>query len=491
MTTTPSNPGAPITPGALRGQAVGKIVAILLVVVVALGGMLYYLDIRKAKQEDQRANAKQHVLLRPRDEANDWRAKEGGRVEQLNREIETLQREVRNMKERDEREQARQTKADAKADAPAPGRSRTRADGGTASPPPALKDILPPLPGADGQPQSTGRGGRSPQLVGPSEGKGPLTIPGAPLPPPSTKRPDGPAAGADGAPEGLPGLGTPSTPSSPFGRPGESGGPRASAASALGSDTGKIRAITPRNAQGQRGANTLQAEKVGWLPSGSIIPGVLLSGVDAATGQGNSQPYPVLIRLTDTAILPNGMSMDVIGCTLIGAAVGDLAAERVSIRTEGMACLLRRGGGLVTIDGDFKAAVIGPDGKLAIRGRVVQKEGAIIARALTAGFVSGLSDAFKPNISYAPFQLGGTTTATNAASAFAMPPPQQVLTAAGLAGVGKSMELLSKYYLDLAQQIHPVIEIQAGTPVDIMVLKGIALRWRSSAPVDNTAGIIE
>ena len=46
MTTTPSNPGAPITPGALRGQAVGKIVAILQVLVLALGGMLYYLDIR-------------------------------------------------------------------------------------------------------------------------------------------------------------------------------------------------------------------------------------------------------------------------------------------------------------------------------------------------------------------------------------------------------------------------------------------------------------
>jgi hypothetical protein len=486
--TGPTPPGSPLTPGSLRMQAVGKMMGILLLVVVLLGGMLYYLDARKTHQDDQRANTKQHVLLRPRDEANDWRAKEGGRVEELNRQIEALQHEVRNMKEQEDRDRNRQANTDT-APTPAP-RTRPRSDGGIAPPPPALKDILPPLPGEGGSSSATGgRPGRNVQMSGPAAGSGKLPGPSTPLPGPTRS----PVPGVPESPEGLPGLGTPSTPpggASPFSRPSQ-GSPRQSSATSLGSDTGKIRAITPRTLQGQRSANALQTEKVGWLPSGSMIPGVLLTGVDAATGQGNAQPYPVLIRLTDTAILPNSMSMDVIGCTLVGAAVGDLASERVSIRTEGLACLLRRDLGLVTIDGDFRAAIVGPDGKLAIRGRVVQKEGAIIARALTAGFVSGLSEAFKPRISYTPYTFGGTSADVNNNSSFTLPPPQDLLTAAGLSGVGKSMELLAKYYLSLAEQIHPVIEIQAGTPVDIMVLKGIALRWRSSAPMDTTPTIIE
>jgi conjugal transfer pilus assembly protein TraB len=129
---------------------------------------------------------------------------------------------------------------------------------------------------------------------------------------------------------------------------------------------------------------------------------------------------------------------------------------------------------MVTIDGEIKGHAIGEDGKVGLRGRVVAKEGTLIARSLVAGFLSGLGQAFKPRITVTPLQLGGTTDTTKA---FQLPPLGDTLEAAGVSGVGRSMELLSGYYLQQLQKIFPIIEIDAGRQVDIMILKGMPLRF--------------
>jgi conjugal transfer pilus assembly protein TraB len=264
-------------------------------------------------------------------------------------------------------------------------------------------------------------------------------------------------------------------------------GPRGGPSSSLPPDSGKLRVITPH---GINPRNAIpEAEKVGWLPSGTIIPGILLTGIDASTLAGQNLPYPVLIRLSDTALLPNDFRMDLQNCVAVGAAVGDLATERVSIRTESLSCLLKRSGALVTIDGDLKATILGGDGKTGIRGRVVMKEGALIARTMVAGFLSGLSEAFKPRISYAPIQLGSSDVTNN--SAFSLPPIQDTLAAAGLAGIGKSMDRLTEFYTALAMKTAPVIEVSSGTKVDLVVLKGLPLRWKASAPSEQRSDLIE
>lgn len=210
--------------------------------------------------------------------------------------------------------------------------------------------------------------------------------------------------------------------------------------------------------------------------------------MDAGTGTGRSLPYPVLIRLTDPGILPNRFRMDLAECFVIGAAFGDLPSERVYIRSENLSCL-RKSGGFLTIDGDLKGHVIGEDGKLGLRGRVVSKEGTLIARSLMAGFLSGMGEAFRPRITYAPLQLGGTTTDQS----FQLPPFGDSMAAAGLSGVGKSMELLARHYLQQAQGLYPVIEIAAGRRVDVVVLKGMPLKFnvQRAAAAATTPGLIE
>jgi len=65
------------------------------------------------------------------------------------------------------------------------------------------------------------------------------------------------------------------------------------------------------------------------IPAGSILRGVLLSGMDAPTGrQSRRDPCPALARIKHDAILPNRFRADVRECFLALAGYGDLGSER-------------------------------------------------------------------------------------------------------------------------------------------------------------------
>jgi conjugal transfer pilus assembly protein TraB len=50
------------------------------------------------------------------------------------------------------------------------------------------------------------------------------------------------------------------------------------------------------------------------------------------------------------------------------------------------------------------------------------------------------------------------------------------MEAAGIAGVGNALDQLSRYYMDMAQNMFPVVEIDAGRQVDFIVISGVALK---------------
>ena len=43
-------------------------------------------------------------------------------------------------------------------------------------------------------------------------------------------------------------------------------------------------------------------------------------------------------------------------------------------------------------------------------------------------------------------------------------------------GVGKALDRLAQYYITLAEKVFPVIEIDAGRTVDVVLTQGIALQ---------------
>jgi len=119
------------------------------------------------------------------------------------------------------------------------------------------------------------------------------------------------------------------------------------------------------------------------MPAGSLFQGVLLNGMDAPTGRGyTSQPYPVTVRLTSLAFLPNQFSTNVRECFVIAAGVGRLDDERVHLRTERLSCV-NPGGQIIDIP--LEGYITGEDGKVGLRGTVVERTGALLARSALAG----------------------------------------------------------------------------------------------------------
>lgn len=219
-----------------------------------------------------------------------------------------------------------------------------------------------------------------------------------------------------------------------------------------------------------------------WLPTGAIIPVRLLSGLDAPTGGSGgsgsaiggagsaaglaSNPHPVLMEVIDLAKLPNETTMDATGCFALGEGMGDISTERAMIRVLGISCVKSDG---VAVDLPLKGVVTGEDGKIGLRGRMVIRESAMLARALLTGFVSGVSKAFMP------FQMG-FFVAPNAQQALQFPDPQQV----GLAGLAGGMQqaagMLAQHYARMAARIYPVIEVDAGRWADLIVTEGRELK---------------
>lgn len=200
-----------------------------------------------------------------------------------------------------------------------------------------------------------------------------------------------------------------------------------------------------------------------YIPAGTYIRGVVLHGMDAPTGgQSQQNPHPVLIKLADDAVLPNMFRSALKNCMITANGYGDIAAERAYIRTDRLSCIDEDGG---AIDVALKGYVAGEDGKTGMRGRVVEKTGRILANAMLAAVGSGIGQAFKAQ---------GTVTSLNALGGTT----EQVTDGfkAGFGGgVNKAFDKLSEYYIKVAERMFPVVEVNGGRVVDIVVSRGVSI----------------
>jgi len=209
-----------------------------------------------------------------------------------------------------------------------------------------------------------------------------------------------------------------------------------------------------------------------YIPAGSIISGVLLTGVDAPTGmQARRDPIPALMRIKHDAILPNRFSTDVKECFVLFGATGDLSTERALLRAETLSCI-RHDGGVIEVVLD--AYALGDDGKAGIRGRLVSRNGSLVAKAAFASFAEALSQIFRP------VAIQGFNTSPGQRTDFQAPDASEALEAAGYAGFGGAMRRLSDYFVDLADEIVPFVEVDAARQVEAVLLKGVTLQIRSA-----------
>ncbi len=208
-----------------------------------------------------------------------------------------------------------------------------------------------------------------------------------------------------------------------------------------------------------------------YLPSGSFVRAVLLAGLNAPTGgQAQSNPHPVLLRLVDHAQLPNRFRLKAKDCLIVGSGYGDLSSERAYIRTESLSCVSPRG---ESLDLPIKGYVAGEDGKAGVMGRLITKQGQVLANALIAGIGSGLGQAF---------QQSATTTSTSPLGSTSTVKSGEEFKAGISSGVGKAMDRLAQYYISLAEKLYPVVEVDAGRLVDVVITKGAMLPMGEASP---------
>lgn len=208
---------------------------------------------------------------------------------------------------------------------------------------------------------------------------------------------------------------------------------------------------------------------VPYIPAGANFEAVLLNGMDASTAIGaNRTPTPALLRVKTEAILPNLQSFNVRECFVLAGGVGNMSSERVELRSESMSCISDNG---VVWEGKVEGYLVGEDGKTGARGRLVSKQGALLAKSFMAGFASGLSGAFAPQE-----MQSVNLTSGSGPTAYQYPTANQVIGSGMSKGLNQSTTALSNFYIKMAEQMFPILELDAGRKMTVILIKGTELK---------------
>jgi len=202
-----------------------------------------------------------------------------------------------------------------------------------------------------------------------------------------------------------------------------------------------------------------------YLPP-SFMEAKLLTGFDASTsGKGTSNPEPLLLRIQTPAVLPNDVKQELQGCFVIAEAVGRLDKERADVRLVSLSCLSNEG--KAVIDTPIKGFVTDADSKVGLAGRVVSRMGAATARTILAGFFEGMGDMLKSAATTRSTSALGTTTTVDSS---------QIAKYSIGGGLSEGADSLHDFYLSLAKQATPVIEVGATKKITVIISEGKELQ---------------
>lgn len=217
------------------------------------------------------------------------------------------------------------------------------------------------------------------------------------------------------------------------------------------------------------------------IPVNSGLDGVLLTGVAArpAGGQGGGAMgavtsamnigVPFVTRIKGDALMPNfWRHARLSDCFISGEGLGSLSMERVNAIADRVSCIDE--GGQVW-EGSPKAYAVDADGTAGLAGRVVSRQGRLLAQAALAGMAAGLGQALSPQA-----VAGSNTSASGGTQAYQTPSAGFIAAGALSGGLAAANAQLAKFYLDYAKEIFPVVEVPAGTRVTWILRETLELR---------------
>lgn len=235
------------------------------------------------------------------------------------------------------------------------------------------------------------------------------------------------------------------------------------------------RRVVPSNLTDEPLAVNRAYGQTAYLPAGSFAKAVVLSGVTAPTGAAaTSNPVPMLLEITDFARLPNDFLASVNRCFVTADATGDLSSERVWIRLDRLSCIKTDGR---AVDVKVRGYVTGEDGKTGVRARVVTRSGQAVANALLLGSLSGFGKALASSASET------TTYSTGSVGTVVKNPVRSGLGTA----LSDATDRIVDYYIRLADKIFPVLELDSGRTVDVVLSQGVRLGEEGPSPESDSA----
>lgn len=226
-----------------------------------------------------------------------------------------------------------------------------------------------------------------------------------------------------------------------------------------------------------------------YVPAGTFVTAVVTGGADANAGvNGQGDTVPMVFQTTNQGVLPNGKPSKLNNCTVLGAAYGEISSSRGIVRTTRLSCIFED----EIIDIPVEATVFNY-GRNGIRGTAIMKNGKIVQMAGISGILTGIGETGKALSQTTSNSALGSTSSVNGADA--------LLNLAGSASSSVGSKL-ADYYIKLAEQYHPIIELNPGNTVNIVFLKGFpldpvgiqeyeeALAQQAQNPVSATAQIL-
>lgn len=197
-------------------------------------------------------------------------------------------------------------------------------------------------------------------------------------------------------------------------------------------------------------------------PSGSV------GGAMGSTQSANTIGAPFVTRVKGSAILPNSWRVaDISDCFLGGSAVANLSAERATVIANKLSCVSAAGD---VYEASIKAYGVDIDGIQGLAGKVVSKQGAVLGQAFLVGIASGLGSALSPTAI-----PGYNSSATGGSTQYQQPNASIVAQTAVGQGLHTAAAQLSKFYLDFARELFPVVEVVSGTRVTWILLESAEL----------------
>ena len=278
-------------------------------------------------------------------------------------------------------------------------------------------------------------------------------------------------------------------PNAPFSDPTNPQAPLAGAVGADGVDGAMFAEEEKREAfktlvtnQDATAAAEQKAKEAGknYLPAGSTISFVSVAGMNAPTNAiannaAGGDLMPTLLRVRGEAILPNKNRFNLQDCVVVATGYGQMADERAILRTEKMSCIDTNG---QTTEVAIKGTIYGEDGKPGLRGRMVSKNGEVIAQMVKIGAIQTLGNMLVAASANYDFKNGRSSGGSGVTVNTGESNMANAMGQAGAAGINDTFQRIAGIYEQYAQQTFPVIEVNPGRKGEIVLTEGIAIDYK-------------